>query len=72
MMKDETDLRTRTKMFARRIIRLYVALPKSDAVAQILGKQRLRAGTSMGANCREACRARSKQEFISKRSKGIE
>ena len=65
-MKDEKDLRVRTKMFARRIIRLFVALPKNDAAAQVLGKQALRAGTSVGANYREAYRARSKAEFISK------
>ena len=65
-MKDEKDLRPRTKMFARRIIRLYVALPKMDAVAQVLGKQVLRSGTSVGANYREADRARSKAEFIAK------
>jgi four helix bundle protein len=59
-MKDEKDLRARTKMFARRIIRLYVALPRSDGAAQVLGKQALRAGTSVGANYREAQRARSK------------
>jgi four helix bundle protein len=66
MMNDEKDLGPRTKMFARRIIRLYVALPKNDAVAQVLGKQALRSGTSVGANYREAHRARSKAEFISK------
>ena len=66
MMNDEKDLRARTKMFARRIIRLYCALPKNNAAAQILGKQALRAGTSVGANYREAYRARSKAEFISK------
>src|ERR1035438_9600770 len=66
MMNDEKDLRTRTKMFARRIIRLYCALPKSNTVAQVLGKQVLRSGTSVGANYREAHRARSKAEFISK------
>lgn len=65
-MNDERELRVRTKTFARRIIRLYCALPKSDAAAQILGKQALRAGTSVGANYREAHRARSKAEFISK------
>ena len=53
-------------MFAWRIIRLYVALPKTNVVAQILGKQMLRSGTSVGANYREAYRARSKAEFISK------
>ena len=65
-MKDEKDLRARAKMFARRVIRLYVALPKSDGAAQVLGKQALRAGTSVGANYREAHRARSKAEFIAK------
>jgi four helix bundle protein len=66
MMNDEKDLRVRTKSFARRIIRLYVALPKNNAVAQVLGRQALRSGTSVGANYREANRARSKPEFISK------
>ena len=66
MMNDEKDLRVRTKMFARRIIRLFCALPKSDAAAQVLGKQVLRSGTSVGANYREAHRARSRAEFISK------
>jgi four helix bundle protein len=65
-MKDETDLRVRTKLFARRVIRLYCALPKIDAAAQIIGKQALRSGTSVGANYREAYRARSRAEFISK------
>jgi four helix bundle protein len=65
-MKDEKDLAPRTKMFARRIIRLYAALPKNNVVAQVLGKQMLRSGTSVGANYREAYRARSKGEFISK------
>src|SRR5258708_7324167 len=60
------DLKLRTKAFALLIIKLYVALPKSDAVAQVLGKQVLRSGTSVGANYREASRARSKAEFISK------
>jgi len=65
MQNAEKDLAVRTKSFARRIIRLYVALP-NGAVAQVLGKQALRAGTSVGANYREANRARSKAEFISK------
>ena len=66
MMYGEKDLGPRTKMFARRIIRLYAALPRNDVVAQVLGKQMLRSGTSVGANYREAHRARSKAEFISK------
>lgn len=59
------DLTARTKMFARRVIRLYAALPQ-DTAPQVLGKQALRAGTSVGANYREANRARSKAEFIAK------
>jgi four helix bundle protein len=66
MKNAETDLAPRTKMFARRVIRLYVALPKQDVVAQVLGKQLLRSGTSVGANYREARRGRSKAEFIAK------
>jgi four helix bundle protein len=59
------DLKMRTKLFARRSIRLYPCLPR-ETVAQVLGKQVLRSDTSIGANYREACRARSKAEFISK------
>lgn len=65
-MNDEKDLRVHTKAFAIRVIRLYCALPKNEVVAQVLGKQALRSGTSIGANYREAYRARSKAEFISK------
>jgi len=65
MQNEEKDLAPRTKNFARRIIRLYVALPK-ETVAQVLGKQALQSGTSVGANYREANRSRSKAEFISK------
>ena len=63
--KKEEDLRKRTKEFGLRIIRLYGALPKRTE-AQVLGKQVLRSGTSVGANYREAYRARSKAEFIAK------
>jgi len=58
-------LRDRTKSFAMRIIRLYSALPKST-VAQTLGRQLLRSGTSVAANFREASRARSDAEFVAK------
>jgi four helix bundle protein len=61
----QEQLRFRTKQFALRIIRLVRSLPKSPE-AQVLGKQLLRAGTSVGANYRAAGRARSKAEFISK------
>ena len=64
-MGREYELRDRTKQFALRIIRLYAALPKSDE-ARVLGKQLLRSGTSVAANYREACRARSDCELISK------
>ena len=66
MEKQPQDLKPRTKAFALRVIRMYSTLSKSDSVAQILGKQVLRSGTSVGANYREANRARSKAEFISK------
>ena len=66
MKNEETDLLPRTKAFARRVIGLYCTLSKSDTVAQVLGKQVLRSGTSVGANYREANRARSKAEFIAK------
>jgi len=59
------DLRERTKRFALRVVRLYRTLPPTDE-ARILGKQLLRAATSVGANYRAACRARSRAEFIAK------
>jgi four helix bundle protein len=60
------DLNDRLEEFALKIIRMYASLPKRDAVAQTLGRQVLRSGTSPGANYREAQRSRSKAEFISK------
>ena len=65
MNNEKRDLKLRTKEFALRIIRMYAALPK-DTVSQVLGRQSLRSGTSVGANYREADRARSKAEFIAK------
>lgn len=59
------DLRERTKQFALRIIRLYGALP-GNVEARVIGKQLLRAGTSVGANYREAYRARSDAEYVAK------
>ena len=64
-MTVEKDLKPRTRTFASRIIQLFCALPKTT-LAQVLGKQVLRSGTSVGANYREACRARSKAEFVAK------
>jgi len=62
---EEHDLRQRTKKFALSVLRMFPALPKTTE-ARILGKQVLRSGTSVGANYREAYRARSRAEFISK------
>ena len=60
----ESDLNERTKAFAIRIIRLVAALP-SGRVGDVLGRQVLKSGTSIGANWREAKRASSKKQFIS-------
>jgi hypothetical protein len=62
MQPEEKDLRRRTKEFALQIIRVFSELPKT-AEAQVLGKQVLRSGTSVGANYREAYRARSRAEW---------
>ena len=75
-MKDDdekplVDLKTRTRDFSLRIIRLYSALPKTD-VARVLGKQLLRSATSVGAHYREATRSRSDAEFISKLEGGLQ
>lgn len=65
------DLKQRTKEFALRIIKLYGALPKTTE-AQVMGKQALRSGTSVGAHYREAGRSRSKAEFVSKIEVGLQ
>ena len=59
------DLKERTREFALRVVRCYAALPRTT-VAQVLGKQMLRAGTSVGAHYREGARSRSDAEFVSK------
>ena len=75
-MQKEEDLRNRTRNgfeataglsidFALRVVRMFSQLPKSTQ-AQVLGKQLLRSGTSIGANYREAFRGRSKAEFVAK------
>ena len=58
--------RARTKTYAASIIRLYVKLPKAREEVRVVGKQLLRSGTSVAAHVREASRARSTAEFISK------
>ena len=60
------EFRTRTKAFAAGVIRLYVKLPKAREEVRVLGKQVLRSGTSVAAHVREASRARSDEEFVSK------
>jgi len=60
------EFRGRTKRYAADIIRLYVKLPKTREEVRVLGSQLLRSGTSVGAHVREAGRARSRDEFISK------
>jgi len=64
-MSGERNLKERTREFALRVVRLYAGLPKST-IAQVLGKQLLRAGTSIGAHYREGTRSRSNAEFVSK------
>ena len=62
---NEEDLKRRTKLFGLRIIKLVAALPKT-LVGRTIGGQLIRAGTSVGANYRAACRSRSKAEFIAR------
>jgi four helix bundle protein len=65
-MKEEAeDLRSRTKRFALAVIQLSIRLPKTDEVL-VMKRQLLRSATSVAAHYREACRARSDAEFISK------
>jgi four helix bundle protein len=64
-------LKLRTKQFALRVIRLFQSLPKSGE-AQVIGRQLLRSATSVAANYRASCRARSSNEFVSKISIVVE
>ncbi|MFA5832449.1 MAG: four helix bundle protein [Bacteroidota bacterium] len=64
-MYQSEELKLRSKRFALSIVALFQSLPKSDD-ARVLGKQMLRSGTSVAANYRATCRARSKAEFIAK------
>ena len=64
---DQTEMKSRTKEFAKEIIRLCRKLPNNRA-GRLIGDQIFRSGTSVAANYRSACRARSKAEFISKLS----
>ncbi len=66
------EFRDRTKKYASTVIRLFVRLPKGNEEARILGKQLLRSGTSVAAHVREASRARSDAEFVSKMGGAIQ
>jgi four helix bundle protein len=62
---DQEEMKKRTKDFAKRVINLCRQLPETRE-GRLIGNQIFRAGTSVGANYRAACRARSKAEFIAK------
>ncbi len=64
-MRRGDDLKERTKRFALRVIRMVEALPKGKT-SEVIGRQLLRSGTSVGANYRASCRAKSSADFISK------
>ena len=59
------NLKKRTKMFALEVVKFVEGLPKNES-CRVLGRQLLRSGTSVGANYRAACRAKSNADFISK------
>jgi len=59
------EFKARTKAFGLRIVRLVEALPKTRT-SDVIGKQLLRCGTSVGANYRAACRAKSQADFVAK------
>ncbi len=61
-----TELKARTKTFALRIIKLTRAIPKIDDAGRVIANQIVRSGTSVAANYRASCRARSQAEFIAK------
>lgn len=62
---DKEVMKKRTKQFALRIIKCTEALPRSPTTI-VIGRQLLRSGTSVGANYRAACRAKSNADFIAK------
>jgi four helix bundle protein len=63
---DEAELKRRTKQFALRCMKLADSLPTNKASGRTIASQLARAGTSVGANYRAACRGRSEAEFLSK------
>ena len=62
---NEQEFKQRTKALALRVIKLVSSLPK-NTVSEVIGKQLIRSGTSVGANYRAACRARSTADLIAK------
>jgi len=60
------EFRARSKRYAASVVRLFVKLPRAREEVRVLGKQLLRSGTSVAAHVREASRARSGAEFVSK------
>jgi four helix bundle protein len=62
---NKDELKRRTKTFALDVIKFVESLPKGK-ITEIIGRQLLRSGTSVGANYRAACRARSSADFIAK------
>lgn len=62
---DQSELKRRTKASAVKIVRLFESLPQKRT-AYVLGRQLLRCGTSVGANYRSACRAKSTADFVAK------
>jgi four helix bundle protein len=62
---NKQELLKRTKTYALRVIKTVQALPRDD-ISAVLGRQLLRAGTSVGANYRAACRAKSTADFVNK------
>ena len=62
---EHQNLKDRTKQFAMDIVNIVASLPK-DKIPDVLGRQLLRSGTSVGANYRATCRAKSQADFINK------
>jgi four helix bundle protein len=65
LTSNESEFKLRTKQFALRVIRLVQSLPQ-NGTTNVVGRQLLRAGTSVGANYRAACRAKSTADMIAK------
>ena len=61
----EDELQKRTRLFARRVVKLVDSLPNTIS-GRVIGTQIIRSGTSIGANYREACYGRSSRDFASK------